>query len=727
MTIRELEPFAFGFKEADVRGIEPESERAYRIACGFRALCESAALSIDPNDWFVGPGCDYPDLGIHYSRGAGLVSYPDLRNAQKQRHPELSEEIDALYDEFEPIRTHRLTGGSFTQRQLDLRSVMACWGEGGGHANPDYEMLLRLGTEGIREKLRLFSRIHTEKPGFYKGLEVALSTIEILADRYRALAERMLPGASEEDGAVLRRIISALENVPRRQPRDFFEACQFYWLAYSFIDNDSPGLFDFAMGIYYEKHDPEDRYECLKKLWELFHRVRAWNLCVGRSDEFWNDHSCSLTYDVLRVARELHYNTPNITMRFHRNSPERAWREAAETIGTGIGMPAIYNDEVVCPALEALGIPPSDSHLYCMNGCNQIDIFGKSHMGLEDGEISVIKALEFALFDGECPKTGKKPGEPTGDAAEFKTFDELMRAFYRQTDLLVDAAADMSNKCQRIFATEAPNPWHSLVIQGCIEKGLDYKNHGPYYGHGQILTEGLPDAADSLAAIKHYVYDEKKYTMAQLLAALRADYEGYEQMRRDLADYHKFGNDFDDVDGLYAEITDHIYRYARTIKTFRGGVFGMGCSTFERAARYGRSVCALPNGRKKDDSTLADSIGPVPGCDRNGPTAALNSVLRANQYLATSGNVLQMKFSKSQFNTEKGLAAFIALAKTYFTEGGQTLQVNVLDAEELKKAKLEPEKYRNLIVRVGGFSAYFVSLEEGLQDNIIKRTEQSVG
>ncbi|MBR5428862.1 MAG: hypothetical protein IK118_10975 [Clostridia bacterium] len=726
MTIRELEPFAFGFKEADAGAVAPEYEREYRIACGNRRQCEEARISIDPKDWFVGPGCTYPDLGIRYSRGGGVFSPPEVREAQKERYPELADEIDALYDEFEPYRTHRMTGGSFSEIQHGLRSIHACWGEGAGHANPDYEMLLRVGTNGIREKIRLFRKIHTDKGGFYDSLEIALSSIEILADRYRALAEQMLPAAAEEDQPVLRRIVRALERIPREQPRDFFEACQFFWLAYSFIENDSPGSFDYAMGRYYEDHDPEDRYECLKKLWELFHRVRAWNLCVGGSDEFWNDKSCALTYDVLRVARELHYNTPNITMRFHRNSPERAWREAALTIGTGIGMPAIYNDECVCPALEALGIPASDSHLYCMNGCNQIDIFGKSHMGLEDGEVSVIKALEFALHNGTCPKSGKTLGAATGDPTGFDTFEKLMEAFFRQTDYLTDNAVDMSNKCQRIFAKEAPNPWQSLVIQGCIEKGLDYKNRGPYYGHGQILTEGLPDAADSLAAIRHFIYEEKKYTMAQLLAALKADYEGYEELRADFLNYHKFGNDIDDVDEIYARITDHIYRYGQTKQTFRGGKFGFGCSTFERAARYGRSVCALPNGRKADDSTLADSIGAVPGCDTHGPTALLNSVLKANQYLATSGNVLQMKFPKSQFNTEKGIETFIALAKTYFAMGGQTLQVNVLDAKELREAKECPERHRDLIVRVGGFSAYFVTLESGLQDNIIKRTEQGI-
>lgn len=726
MNLSDIEPFAFGFKEADVSGISPEYERNYRIACGFRRLVEKTPITINPDDWFVGPCCEYPEQGIHYSRGGGMFSHPHLREAQKKRHPELADEIDALYDEFEPIRTHFLTGKSMTEVQHKLNDNKCCWGAGGGHANPDYEMLLRIGTDGIREKIALFRKIHIDKKSFYDSLEVALSCIEILAERYKKLAEEMLPEAEEKDAAVLRRIITAFEVVPRKQPRNFFEACQFFWLAYSFIDNDSPGLFDFALGRYYENDDPEDRYECLKKLWELFFRVRAWNLCVGGSDELWNDRCCALTYDVLKVARESGYYTPNITMRFHRNSPEKAWKEAALTIASGIGMPAIYNDECVCPALEALGIPASDSHLYCMNGCNQIDIFGKSHMGLEDGEVSIIMALEFALFDGLCRKSGEKLGLRTGDPAEFATFDELKNAFYAQMEYLADNVIEISNNAQRIFAEEAPNPWHSLVIQGCIEKGMDYKNHGPYYGHGQILTEGLPDAADSLAAIKHYVFDEKKYTMAQLIEALNADFEGFDDLYKDFSTYHKFGNDIDDVDEIYAEITDRFYRYVQTKETFRGGRFGAGCSTFDRAARYGISVGALPNGKKYDDTTLADSIGAVPGCDTQGPTALLNSVLKANQFLAISGNVLQMKFQKSQFNTDRGVESFIMLAKTYFRMGGQTLQVNVLSKEELMDAYEHPEKHGNLVVRVGGFSDYFVELDRELQENIIKRTEQQM-
>ena len=518
------------------------------------------------------------------------------------------------------------------------------------------------------------------------------------------------------------RIIAAFENIPQRSPRNFFEACQMFWLAFSFLEIDSPGLFDYTMGSYYEKDQSGIRYQCLQKLWELFHDTRTWNLCIGGSDEYGNDTCNELTYDVLKVAREFRYNTPNITMRFHKNSPEKAWDEAVETLATGIGMPAIYNDECVCAAMKRLGIPERDAHLYCMNGCNQIDIYGKSHMGLEDGEINVAKALQYVLFRGRCGYTHEKFGLDMGDPSGLKTFDDFLNAFYKEIDYMADKVTSISNMAQKTHAENAPNPWRSNLIYGCVERGLDYKNKGPLYGHGQILTEGLTDTADSLAAIKHYVYDEQKYTIKQLVKGLKRDFRGCEEMRRDLASYHKFGNDIDDVDEIYKRITHHIYEYFLSIATFRGGKFGVGCSTFNRSAIYGKYTGALPDGKRKKDTNFAESIGAVPGCDTQGPTALLNSVLKVDQTLATSGNVLQLKFSKGQFCTPTGKQAFKALAKTYFGQGGQTLQINVVSPEELLDAKAHPERHQNLIVRVGGFSEYFVRLTPELQDNVIKRT-----
>ncbi len=717
MNIKQLEPFAWGYVHATI------DDKNYRIANGMKTFAEEFTPRIIAEDRFQSPLGEFGSLAVHYSRSDGIVLNERVKDRNAERLSELSEleTLNFYYDYFRPYETTRIISKVRTPVQEKLEINKCAWAAGGGHSNPDYEMLLRLGTKGIREKIALFRGIHTDKNDFYDSLILVIEAFETVAEKYRLKALELMKSADDEKKELLSELADAFSNIPYNKPRNFFEACQFFWLAFSLFDIDSPGLFDYALGAYYT--DSKEDYRNLSALWELFKKTRTWNLCIGRSDEFGNDCTNSLTYAVLRLAKEKKYNTPNITMRVNKNTPADLWELALDTLATGIGMPAIYNDKCVCAALEAIGVPPSDSHLYCMNGCNQIDIFGKSHMGLEDGEISVPKALEFALFRGVCQFSDEKLAPDTGNPEDFTDFDELMCAYKKQIEYLGDYITDTSNKAQEIFSVEAPNPWKSIMIQGCIEKGLDYKNRGPIYGHGQVLTEGLPDTADSLAAIKHFVYDEKKYTMSELISALRNNFEGADDLYRDFSSYNKFGNDIDDVDSIYAEITDHLYRYFQTKKTFRGGIFGVGCSTFHRAPDYGYHLGALPNGKKKGGKLLADSIGATPGNDVNGPTALLCSVLKGNQYLATSGNVLQMKFSKAQFETATGRNAFTAITKAYFRNGGQTLQINVVCREDLINAQINPDEYKNLIVRVGGFSEYFTLLAEPLQDNIIKRTE----
>ena len=719
INMKHLEPFAWGYIHAG------RENKDYRIANGMRVFAEELSVEIDPKRWFQSPLGAFWSMAVSYGRADGISLNESIKDRNAEALTELSdlEELNFYFDYFRPYETVRIISKCRTPVQEKLEINKCCWAAGGGHSNPDYEMLLRIGTQGIRARIERFRGVHTDRGDFYDALILAVETLECVADKYRARALELLNTVPHDDSnrALYTRLADAFTQIPRRQPRNFFEACQFFWLAFSLLDIDSPGLFDYALGAYYT--DSEDDYTCLEQLWELFHDTRTWNLCIGRSDDLGHDHTNALTYAVLRIAKEKRYNTPNITMRVNKNTPADLWNAAIDTLSTGIGMPAIYNDLSVCTALEAIGIPPSDAHLYCMNGCNQIDIFGKSHMGLEDGEISVIKALEFALFRGVCQFSMEPLAPDTGDPTTFASFEELMTAYKKQIEYMADYITETSNRAQEIFAKDAPNPWKSIMVQGCIEKGLDYKNRGPIYGHGQVLTEGLPDTADSLAAVKHFIYDTKKYTMAELIDALSRNFEGYDALWRDFSGYDKFGNDIDEVDTIYGEISDHIYRYFQTKKTFRGGVFGVGCSTFHRAPNYGFHCGALPNGKKRGGKLLADSIGATPGNDVKGPTALLKSVMHGNQYLATSGNVLQIKFAKAQFCTPQGREAFTALARAYFMNGGQTLQINVVSKEELLDAQIHPELHGNLIVRVGGFSEHFIRLALPLQENIIMRSE----
>ncbi|MBR3966368.1 MAG: hypothetical protein IKJ91_04750 [Clostridia bacterium] len=722
-----IEAFAVGYMEAE------HDDVGYRISSGMLNQAKHHPLSLDENAFFAGKDLPVPrwrtdgPQGVRNSHGNGFVVREDMLLANIKKYPEFAYELKEIYEYFKGKDTTDMVNAEASDLARSIAKNKLGWGGGqyawtGGHGNPDYGLIIRNGTDGLRRKINDYKAKNPEKIVFYEGLLLTLDAIDIYAERYGKMAKELAKKCDGEQKKRLLRIASALDFVPKRPARDFFEACQSFWLLFTVDGIDSPGRFDQYMIDCYRASEEEDRRECLEELWQLFHSARAWNLCIGGTDENWQDEANELSYAILEVARKYKYNTPNITMRVSRNTPKELLISAAMTIATGIGMPSLYNDEVVCAALEKIGIPPCDSHDYCMNGCNQIDIFGKSHMGLEDGEVCLAKCLEGLLFEGRNQISGEVMMPSAGDPCSFDTYEELFEAYKKMVELVTDEVTEMANITQRICAEHSPNPMRSVFIEGCIEKGLDYKNKGPLYGHAQILAEGIGDTVDSLAALKYFVYDTKKYKMDEIIKALEANFEGYEELWHDLDSFPKFGNDDPYVDEIYRNVTEHFNRYLQTKKAFRGGIFTGGCSTFQRAASYGIALGAMPSGKKRGDARFADSIGAVPGCDTKGPTALIKSVTNADHTLACSGNVLQMKFAKSVFGTEKGMDAFISLAKTYFSLGGQQLSINVVSKEELLDAKKHPERHKDLVVRVGGYSDYFNNLEEGLKDNIIERT-----
>jgi len=599
------------------------------------------------------------------------------------------------------------------------------WGGGwGGHSNPDYGRIINYGTDHIRSIIAENRDKYPDEAWFYRSCSYALDAIDIIGERYRLSAlEKAENCEKADDKAFLLRVAKAFETVPKKPAYDFTSAMCSFMLIFALDGSDSPGRFDQYMYPAYSKtENKEEISDLLDRLWDYFHDHRSWNLCISGSDENWNDESNRLTYDILDIVRKKGYNTPNLTCRIHRNTPDKLWNAIADTLATGTGLPALYNDDVVCAALEKIGIPPEDSHDYCMNGCNQIDILGKSHMGLEDGEVVFAKCLEFALHNGVNAMNGEKVSIKTGDPRTFATYERFERAFMDQLEYVTYNSCSSANTYQHLRGVFEPHPFRSCLIEGCLEKGRDYRNGGPLYNHGQILAEGIADAGDSLYAVKKLVYDEKKYTMSELIDALSKNFEGYEQLHHDFKNCEKFGNDIENVDRITARALNRFFTVLKRNNTYRGGVFTGGCSTFNRAAGYGCQTAALPNGKLKGEPLLADSIAATPGRDTNGPTAQIKSVLRYNHTDACSGFVFQNKFEKKMFNSEKGKASFIALAKTFFSYGGQQYTVTVVSPKDLIDAKEHPDNHRNLIVRVGGYSDYFVNLNEALQDNVIKRT-----
>ena len=713
---KQIDPFLYGYF------LDETLEHGERV--GMALLC--AAKNIDIRF----SGRLLPETAFETKYGTSAYSPSDGLSFNEENIMKLAElfpEHKQMLDRY-LIQISRLNSKSkrlFCESTEELNRSGAHWGGGwGGHSNPDYGRIVNFGTDHIR-KIIADNRIkNPDEAVFYNYCSCALDAMDIIGERYRQAAlEKAETCAEAADKAFLLRVAKAFETVPKKPAYDFTSAMCSFMLVFALDGSDSPGRFDQYMYPAYLKTDnKEEIADLLDRLWDYFYSHRSWNLCISGSDENGNDETNALSYDILALVRKKGYNTPNLTCRVHSGTPDRLWSEIADTLAVGTGLPALYNDDVVCAALEKIGIPPEDSHDYCMNGCKQIDILGKSHMGLEDGEVVFAKCLEFALHNGVDAMSGKKVSLETGDARAFATYDDFERAFIDQLEFITYNACSSANSYQHIRAVSEPHPLRSCLIEGCLEKGLDYRNGGPLYNHGQILAEGIADTGDSLYAVKKLVFDEKKYTMSELIDALDADFAGYERLWHDFKNCEKFGNDIEEVDTITAKVLNRFLAVLKRHNTYRGGVFTGGCSTFNRAANYARQIAALPNGKRKGEPLLADSIAATPGRDVNGPTAHIKSVLRYNHTDACSGFVFQNKFEKKMFCSEKGKASFIALAKAYFAGGGQQYTVTVVSPEDLLDAKEHPENHRNLIVRVGGYSDYFVNLSDELKDNVIERT-----
>ena len=663
----------------------------------------------------------YGSSGYAPSEGLWFSDEDILKLAEE--FPEHKETLHQYIQELKIFRSKATR--LFSETTESLNRSGAEWGGGwGGHSNPDYGRIINFGTDHIRSIIVENKDNHPDEAWFYRSCSLLLDAIDIFGERYRESALQNAGNCdNEDDKAFYLRIAKAFETVPKKPAYDFTSAMCSFMLIFALDGSDSPGRFDQYMYPAYQKtKNKEEIIDLLDRLWDYFRDHRSWNLCISGSDENWNDETNELTYDILAMVRKKGYNTPNLTCRVHRNTPDKLWNAIADTLATGTGLPALYNDDVVCTALEKIGIPPQDSHDYCMNGCNQIDILGKSHMGLEDGEVVFTKCLEFALHNGVDNMSGEKISIETGDPRTFTTYERFERAFMDQLEYVTYNSCSSANDWQHMRGVFQPHPLRSCLIEGCLEKGQDYRNGGPLYNHGQILAEGIADTGDSLYAVKKLIFDEKKYTMAELIDALNANFEGYEQLHHDFKNCEKFGNDIEEVDKITARTLNRFFTILKRNNTYRGGVFTGGCSTFNRAANYGRQTAALPNGKLKGEPLLADSIAATPGRDKNGPTSQIKSVLKYNHNDACSGFVFQNKFEKKMFSSDKGKASFIALAKTYFAGGGQQYTVTVVSPEDLIDAKEHPENHGNLIVRVGGYSDYFTNLSDELQNNVIERT-----
>jgi formate C-acetyltransferase len=586
-----------------------------------------------------------------------------------------------------------------------------------------------------------------------RGMRLASEAAVIWAKRYAEEARRL--AAAEADPArkaELEQIAANCDWVPERAPRTFWEALQTYWFVHLSVitelntwDSFCPGRLDQHLYPFYKRDleagilTRERAKELLQCFWVKFNnqpappKVGVTAAESGTYTDFANINSGGVRIDgsdgvnevsylVLEVIDEMRLLQPSSNIQLSKKNPDRFLKKACEIIRKGWGQPSIFNADMVVAELVRQGKAVEDARCAGTSGCVEAGTFGKESYILT-GYLNLPKILELTLNDGYDPRTQKMVGIRTGDPATFETFDQLWEAFKRQLEYLVDVKVRGNNVIERMFGACMPAPFLSLITSDCIQNGRDYNNGGARYNTRYIMPTGPGTLADSLSALKYHVYDHKTVAMPALLAALRDDFEGHEGLRQLLLNKTpKYGNDDEYADAFVGQVCDLLFHTIDGRRGPSGSTYHINYLSTTCHVYFG-SVCgATPDGRHAW-IPVSDGISPSHGADRKGPTAVIRSAARMD-HARSGGTLLNQKFTPALLQGEEGLDQLAHLVRAYFKLDGHHIQFNVVTADTLRAAQKEPEKYRDLIVRVAGYSDYFCDLTKGIQEEIIARTEQ---
>ena len=585
-----------------------------------------------------------------------------------------------------------------------------------------------------------------------RAMWTAAGAVIRFAARHAEKAEEM--AANELDPprqAEFRKIAEVCRRVPAHAPRDFWEALQAYWFTHLGViselntwDSFCPGRLDQHLYPFYDKGLADgtltrDRAkELLECLWVKFNnqpappKVGVTAAESGTYTDFANinngglkadgsDGVNELTYLILEVVDEMRLLQPSSNLQLSKKSPERFLKRGIEIIRKGWGQPSIFNADLVVEELLRQGKSIEDARGGGTSGCVETGAFGKEAYILT-GYFNLTKVLDITLNNGLDPRTGKRIGLETGNARNFSSFDELFAAYRKQLHRFIEIKVRGNNIIERIYAKYMPAPFLSLLIQDCIAKGKDYNDGGPRYNTTYIMGVGPGSCTDSLAAIRYHVFDRKDVTMAELLEALEANFQGHERTMQVLLNKTpKYGNDDEYADALLTDLFNAFYDEVNGRKNTKGGNYRVNYLSTTCHVYFGSVTGATPDGRKAYEP-LSDGISPVQGADRRGPTAVLKSAAKMD-HARTGGTLLNQKFTPQLLEGEEGIDRLAHLVRSYFRLDGHHIQFNVVSADTLRAAQENPEKYRDLIVRVAGYSDYFCDLTTALQNEIIARTE----
>ncbi len=584
------------------------------------------------------------------------------------------------------------------------------------------------------------------------AMSIAADALICYARRYAGLLDRAAGAEKNRQRAdELKAMAAICRRVPARAPRTFWEALQYYWFVHVGVisefntwDSFNPGRLDQHLYPFYRREiengtlTEERARELLQSFWIKFNNQPA-PPKVGVTAEESNTYTDfalinvggvradgtdavnELSYLILDVVEEMRIVQPSSMVQISKKSPDRFLKRALEIIRTGFGQPSVFNTDAIVQELIRQGKSIEDAREGGASGCVETGAFGREAYFLT-GYFNMPKILEVTLHNGIDPETSKRIGLKTGDAAAFEDFDGLMTAFGRQVRHFADIKIRGNNAIERLYAKYMPAPFLSLLIDDCIEKGRDYHAGGARYNTSYIQGVGLGSITDSLASIRFNVFDERTVTMEKLLAILAADFAGDERLRdRFLDKTPKYGNDDGYADELARRVFEIFYEAVNGRPNTRGGEHRINMLPTTVHVYFGRKTGALPDGRRAHEP-LSEGISPVQGADRKGPTAVLKSAA-AIDHIRTGGTLLNQKFTPDILKDDEGLTKLLHLIRAYFRMDGHHIQFNVVTADTLREAQKHPERYRDLIVRVAGYSDYFVELGADLQNEIIRRTE----
>ncbi|MBK7096271.1 MAG: glycyl radical protein [Saprospiraceae bacterium] len=592
----------------------------------------------------------------------------------------------------------------------------------------------------------------TEKAEELQAMSISCDAVILFAERHADLAEEMALKISDPVRiSELKKIAAVCRRVPAYAPESIWEAIQMYWFVHlgtitelNGWDAMNPGHFDQHLTPFYEKEIAAgtlSRDKAKELISCMFIKVNNHtappkvgitakesgtyndftNINIGGLKSDGSDGVSEVSYIMLEVIEELHLLQPGNSVHISSKTPDRFLEAACRVIRQGHGYPSVFNPDIYLMEMIGMGKTIKDAREGGCSGCIEVGAFGKEAYILT-GYLNVPKILEVTLNNGKDPVTGNLVGIAPGDPRDFLSYQELYNAFISQLNYVVDLKIKVSNYIDKMFAKYAPAPFLSVVIDDCISKGKDYYNGGPRYNTNYIQCTGLATVTDSLSVLKKHVFEEKRFTMDRILNAVAANFEGEEMLRQIIINRTPFfGNDEEYADNLSVQVYNDLLKAIDGKPNVKGESFHLNMLSTTCHIYFGKVLGATPNGRLAGKS-ISDGTSPSHGCDVNGPSAVVKSLTKLDQ-TRSGGTLLNLRFLPSLLKRDEDIRKLGQLIRSYFTLGGHHVQFNIVDTATLLAAQKNPEEYKDLLVRMAGYSDYFNDMNKDLQQEVIDRTE----